>query len=213
MCKMDEEFYENLRERIKIYFENGSGGHGLDHTNRVFKNSLIISKGENVDLDIIQVAALLHDVARLKEDEGEVKCHAEEGAKMARSILIEMEFPQEKIEGVIHAINVHRYSKNLKPESREAEILQDADRLDALGASAIARIMSRAGKASIPIYDPKIPPKKEYGGAATTAINHFYEKILKIKPETFKTEKAREIAVERYNFIKEFVDRFLEESK
>ncbi|MFH1503285.1 MAG: HD domain-containing protein [Candidatus Diapherotrites archaeon] len=210
---MDEEFYENLRERIKIYFENGSGGHGLDHTNRVFKNSLIISKGENVDLDIIQVAALLHDVARLKEDEGEVKCHAEEGAKMARSILIEMEFPQEKIEGVIHAINVHRYSKNLKPESREAEILQDADRLDALGASAIARIMSRAGKASIPIYDPKIPPKKEYGGAATTAINHFYEKILKIKPETFKTEKAREIAVERYNFIKEFVDRFLEESK
>ncbi|MEA3329999.1 MAG: HD domain-containing protein [Nanoarchaeota archaeon] len=202
-----------LIEKAKSYFENGSGGHGFDHVNRVFNNSIIISEGEDVDLDIVKASALLHDIARLKEDLKEVKCHAEEGAKMAREILQEFDFPENKIEKVIHAIKVHRYSKGLKAESREAEILQDADRLDALGASAIARIMSRAGKKGIPIYDAEISPKDFYDGEGTTAINHFHEKILKIKPGTFKTKKARELAKERYDFVKEFVDRFLEESK
>ena len=88
----------------------------------------------------------------------------------------------------------------------------DLDRLDALGAICIARIFSRAGYKELPLYDPNMPPK-EYSSkeSKSTALNHFYEKILKLKPKTFKTKLAQKIAKERYEYIEEFIDRFLKE--
>ena len=206
---MDDKFFEDLREKISPYFERGDG-HDFDHVERVYGSALKISEGEDVDMDIVKAAVLLHDVARAKEEELGV-CHAEEGAKMAVDILKEVGFPDEKIGKVVHAIEVHRYSKGLKAESREAEILQDADRLDVLGAVIIGRAFEKAGKNGIPVYDPDLPIMEVYDGSKTTAINHFYEKSLRIVPESFKTEKAREIAKGRYDFVKEFVERFEKE--
>ena len=139
-------------------------------------------------------------------------CHAEEGAKIAEKILKKTDFPEEKHEKVLHAIKTHRHSQNINPKTREAEILQDADRLDALGAITIARMFSTGGKMHRPLYNPDIPIKEDENSSySKTTINGFYEKILKIKPNTFKTKKAIGIASERYKFVEEFLDRFLRE--
>ena len=206
---MNEEFFDKLREKAKSYFKDGDG-HGFDHIERVYRNALNISEGEDIDMDVVRAAALLHDVARSVEDEKNV-CHAEEGAKMAPGILREVGFPEDKIEKVVHAIGVHRYSKGLKAETREAEILQDADRLDALGVVILVRMIQSATFHGNAIYDANIPIKPKYDGTKTTVINHIYEKILKITPESFKTPRAREIAKGRYNFVKEFAERYISE--
>jgi uncharacterized protein len=204
---------EQLKEKLAKYFTDPS--HGFDHTERVYRLAVRIAKQENVDLEIVQAAALLHDLARHLENPDKGICHAEESAKLAPEILKSINFPEEKIPKVVHAIEVHRYSKQLKAETKEAEILQDADRLDALGAIAIGRVFTRGGSKKRPLHDPSIKADEEYNvkTKAKTSINHFYEKILKIKPETFKTKLAQEIAKERYAYVKEFVERFEKEWK
>ena len=208
---MEEKFFEELKEEIQPYFED-AGGHGFDHSERVYNMAIKIAKAEDVDIDVIKVAALLHDIARKIESENKEKCHAEEGAKIAEEILEKTDFPKNKIPNVVHCIKVHRYSKGLKAETKEAEILQDADKLDALGAIITARVFSFDGKHNIPIYEPNNPPKNEYiPYGDSSGVNHLYEKVLKIKPETFKTKKAQEIAGGRSDFVKEFVERIKKE--
>lgn len=204
---MEEQFFDDLREKIKSYFEH-SKGHGWDHTERVYRLSLKISKKTDADLDVVKAAALLHDVAREKEEVDETICHAEEGAKIAREILNELKFPSEKIEKVCYAISVHRFSKGKQAETIEAKILQDADRLEVLGATIITRVFMKTGAKGHILYDPTIKPEEKYTGKPTTAINHFYEKALKIKPETFNTEKAKKIAKKRYAFVEKFLKQF-----
>ena len=210
---MKEDFFKELRERIQSYFEEG-GSHAFDHTQRVYNLSLKLSKNKKVDLDVIKASALLHDIARLKEDNNEIECHAEHGSKMAEKILKEMNFPEEKIKSVIYSIKVHRHSKKIKAETKEAEILQDADRLDALGAITIARMFSTGGKINMPLYKPEIPFGKVHEGYhMDSTIHAFHAKILKLTPETFNTKKAKEIGKERYRFVEEFLDQFLKEWK
>ena len=213
---MDDEFFDRLRGRVLVYFEER--GNGIEHADRVCDLSLKISEGDDVDLDVVRVAALLHDVARSMEKRNDVATgsgkdidHSEEGAKMADGILREMGFSEEKIGKVAYAIRVHRYSRGLKAETREAEILQDADRLDALGAVIIVRMIKAAVKWGTPVYDPSIPIREKYDGAKLSVINHIYEKILKMTPDSFNTEKAREIARGRYDFVKEFAERYIKE--
>lgn len=209
---LDEIFFDNLKGQIQRYFEP-TGGHEIEHTERVYRLSLTIAETEGGDSDILRASALLHDIARMKQEEmNNTICHATEGAKMSRELLAQTEFPQYKIDSVAYAIEAHRYSKGIKPTTLEAMILQDADRLEALGAVAISRIFAYNGKRNIKVHDPTIRPNEVYQDCAnTTAINHFYEKILKIKPETFNTAKGREIAQERYEYIKGFLERFLKE--
>jgi len=194
---MNEEFFKELKEKIQKYFESG-GSHEIKHTERVYNNAVMLAKEEKADLEIVRAAALLHDISRGKEDEKKCKCHAEDGAKQARKILIEMKFPKEKIDAVCEAIRIHRHSAGINPKTKEQAIIQDADRLDALGAVAIARMFSSGGKLSLPMK---------------TTIKEFDTKILKITPETFKTKKAKEIAKGRYNFILEFLDKFSKENR
>ena len=202
---------EKLKDKIAGYFTDP--GHEFDHTERVYRLAVRIAKDENADLEIVQASALLHDIERCKEDPDKGICHAEESAKLAPEILKSINFPEEKIPKVIHAIKVHRYSKQLKAETKEAEILQDADRLDALGAISIGRVFARGGHKKRPMHDPNLKADEIYNvkTKAKTSMNHFYEKILKIKPESFKTKLAREIAKERYAYVKEFVERFEKE--
>jgi len=209
---MEEKFFKELIEKVQSYFENG-GSHGFDHTERVLNLSLKISEEvKGIDLDVVKAAAILHDIARLMEDKGKISCHAEEGAKLAKEILEKTNFPREKIEKVCYSIKVHRHSSNITPETKEAEILQDADRLDALGAITIARMFSTGGKMERPLYKPEIPfgdVKKGYDCDST--IHGFYGKILKIKPETFKTAKAKKIAKHRYKIVEDFLTEFKKE--
>jgi uncharacterized protein len=206
---MNEKFFQDLREKIQIYFEKG-GSHAFDHTDRVYKIALKLSKGENVDLDVIKAAVLLHDIFRLREDRDEVECHAQDGAEEARKILQNTNFPKDKIEKIVSAIKTHRHSKGLKAENKEGEILQDADKLDALGAITIARMFSTGGKFDVPLCNPDIPIDDQDRKAKNqiSTIHGFYGKILKIKPEIFHTEKARKIAKKRYAFVEKFLKQF-----
>ena len=201
---------EKLKPKIENYFNCTS--HDFFHTQRVYNLATIIAKKEKADLEIVQAAALLHDIGRHLEEKDPTLCHAEESAKMAPAILKSINFPENNIDKVMHCIKVHRYSKGLKAETKEAEILQDADRLDALGAICIARVFSKGGEKKRPLYNQDIKPSEKYDtNSKTTSINHFYEKILKLKPETFKTKTAKKIAEERYRYTADFIDRFKKE--
>lgn len=208
--KMKELFFQELRKRVKPYFKEG-GSHAFDHVERVYNLALRLAKREKVDLDILKAAVLLHDIARLKEDKKEVKCHAEHGVLMAEGILEKTSFPKEKIEKVCYAIKVHRHSNGIKAETIEAEILQDADRLDALGAITIGRMFSTGGELNMPMHNPKIPFNHKSVNFYTSTLHGFHTKILKIKPESFNTLQAKKIAKKRYLFVQRFIDEFLRE--
>ncbi len=202
----------NIKDIRKFYKGYGGlSGHGFDHVERVLRMAKLISKKEGGDMEIIEAAALLHDMARTKEDKNERLDHAAEGARMAKTYLKKISFPKNKIGKVVHCIAVHRFSRGKKPEIIEAKIIQDADRLDALGAIIITRVLSYGALHGLPVYDPKIKPLKKYTGMKATAINHFYEKILKIIPSSFYTKTARKIAKQRYDFVVKFLDQFKKE--
>ncbi len=208
--KMDEKINIKLKNCAEKFFEKG-GGHSFDHTLRVY-NLAIKLANKKTDLQILTASCLLHDIARNKQEKGEVKCHAIKGGEMAEEILKKVNFPEKKIKDVQHAIITHRQSTKLEPKTIEAKILQDADRLDALGAIVIGRMFSTSGKMNIPFYDPNIPlEKKTKAGYSATTINGFQSKILKINPKKFHTKKGRKIAKKRYKFVKKFIERFLKE--
>ncbi|MCS7105058.1 MAG: HD domain-containing protein [Thermofilaceae archaeon] len=205
-----DEFFERLRKIVEPYYRHVH--HDKGHVERVYKLALRIASElkEPVDLDVLKAAALLHDIARSMEDEGLVDDHAVEGARVSRELLRKLQFPEEKVEKVAYCIEVHRFKNDVKPETIEAKVLQDADRLDMLGAVGLARAFARGGWANVPLHDPQVPPKERYDGHSATVVNHLYEKILRIK-DTLHTEPARRIAEGRHNFIEEFLDRFLKE--
>lgn len=206
MTKIDK-----IKKIAKTYFVNAVAGHDWFHVERVYRSAVKIGKKEKANLKIIKPAALLHDIARKKEDLRKVDCHAEEGAKMAKKILTGLGYKESQIKKIAYAIESHRYRKQIKPKTLEAKILQDADRLDALGAISIGRIFSYGGEHQRPLYDPGKPPKTYYDSHAATSINHFFEKIFDLKPELFNTKTARLLAKERYSYTKQYVERFLKE--
>jgi uncharacterized protein len=184
--------------------------HDRFHMERVYSLAVRIAEEENADLDVVRAAALLHDIARALEDEGKIDDHALEGAKMAREVLEDANFPKERIPEVLHCIEVHRFRKGMRARSLEAKILQDADRLDIIGAIGVARVFTRGGWDNIPIHDPTIPPKSKYDGRSLTSFNHIHEKILKVK-DTLNTNTAKEIAEGRHKFVEQFLERFIKE--
>lgn len=204
------DFYKLSMESVERYYLD-EGGHGFDHIRRVHRMAMWIAGKTGADLEIVNAAALLHDVARSRQHRGECTCHAREGARMAGRILADNGFDENEITRVSHCIAVHRFSKQRAPETLEARVLQDADRLDALGAICIARVFMYNGLHRLPLYEASIRPEKEYRGQHTTAINHFHEKILKIRPDLFHTEPARVLARRRYERIERFVKDFMDE--
>ncbi len=200
-------------KKMALPFFKGFGAHGFDHTERVLKFAVKIAEKEGADLETVQAAAILHDIAREMEDSGKIGCHADKGAEEAEKILLETSFPKEKIPIVKEAIFLHRFKKGKIPKSLEGKVLQDADRLETLGAIAIARIFSRGGEMGRPLYDSmenyKGNNEKHEGGC----LGHFRKKIFKITPEKFNTKTAQKIAKHRYKFTQLFVKEFLEEWK
>lgn len=199
---------EKLKDRILKYFPK-TGSHVFAHTERVYSMAVRIAEAEgNVNIEVIKLAGLLHDVARAGEGD-----HAKKGAKMARKILVEEGYGREIIDHVCDCIETHSYSKGLEPGSKEGAIIQDADRLDVLGAIIIARTFGSGLTKERPMYDPDIHPAEVYPSkkAGKTSLNHLKEKILKITPNKFNTKTAKKIAKSRYNFVKTFVDRFEKE--
>ncbi|MCD6372830.1 MAG: HD domain-containing protein [Thermococcus sp.] len=184
------ELIEKTREFARKFFER-NGTHGFDHIERVFNLCLHIGQKEGADLEVLALAALLHDVARPMESRGEVHDHAKAGAEIAGEYLKELGYPEEKLENVVHSIEAHRFSRGPEPRTLEARILSDADKLDAIGAVGIARVFMYSG---------------EHGRDIAASLKHFEEKILKLK-DLMYTETARKMAEERHRFTEEFIRR------
>jgi len=185
---------KRTRDYVRHFFER-EGTHGFSHVERVLNLCLHIGREEGADLETLALAALLHDVARPLESAGKVEDHAAAGARIARHYLRSLGYPEEKVEAVAHAIEAHRFSRGPEPETLEAKILSDADKLDAIGAIGVARVFMYSG---------------EHGRSIEDSLEHFEEKILKLK-ELMYTETARRMAEERHHFTEEFIERIRRE--
>jgi uncharacterized protein len=211
------EYREQILRSAKKYYDQLNQedfSHDFNHILRVERLAKRIAKAEKADVEIIEASCLLFDVARILEDKAKIEDHAEEGSKIAKEILKKIGFPTEKIEAVCHAILVHRKSKGRKPKTIEAKILQDADYLDALGAVDIARVIAsslQSKKYKRPIYVEHSYDEKEI----KSAVHYFIHKLKhpKLQPNKFHTKLGRELAKERFNFMKEFTERFIDEWK
>lgn len=199
---------------VKQNLENAEGGHDWFHIQRVYKNALLIAQEETCDLRIVQLGALLHDIADSKFHGGDETI----GPKMAREFLESENVNQETISHVINIIeNISFKGGNFdkKFSSIELDIVQDADRLDAIGAIGIARTFNYGGFKNRPLYNPAIPPnskmtKEEYKNNEAPTINHFYEKLLLLK-DKMNTETGKQIARQRHHYMEGFLAQFYAE--
>lgn len=193
------ETIEAIRSEAIKHYAWDSSAHDQLHAERVLRLSMRILEKEGGDPEILAAAALLHDIG-MKYEIAEDFDHAEKSAELAEQILLKIGFPKEKIPEVVDIIRIHRFSRGIKALSLEAKILQDADRLDAIGAVGIARAFACGAKKGVPMYS--------HSGSST--LNHFNEKLLKIK-DSLNTETARRIAEERHEFTQLFLKKFLNE--
>lgn len=199
---------------VKQQLENAEGGHDWFHIERVYKNALLIADDEDCDLTVVKLGALLHDIADSKFHNGDESV----GPKTARAFLESQKASEEVIQHVIAIIeNISFKGGNFEKEfhSKELEIVQDADRLDALGAIGIARAFNYGGFKNRTIFNPNVQPnlnmsKEEYKHSNGTTLNHFYEKLLLLK-DKMNTETGKKIALERHNYMQNFLSQFYAE--
>ena len=200
---------------VKKQLEAAEGGHDWFHIERVYKLALRIAQNEaDVDILVVQLAALLHDIADSKFNDGDETI----GPRLAREFLSKQQLPTEQLEQVIAIIENISFKGGNQAQtyfSKELAVVQDADRLDAIGAIGIARTFNYGGFKNRALYDPAIPPdlqlsKEAYKKSKAPTLNHFYEKLLRLK-DLMHTETARELAAERHQFMEQFLSRFYSE--
>jgi uncharacterized protein len=199
---------------VKEKLENAEGGHDWFHIERVYKNAVLIAQGEGCELTIVKLGALLHDIADSKFHNGDETV----GPRTARTFLESENVDEATIVHVINIIeNISFKGGNFekKFQSKELEIVQDADRLDAIGAIGIARCFNYGGFKNRALYNPTIAPKlnmskEEYKNSDSPTLNHFYEKLLLLK-DKMNTETGKKIALERHQYMENFLSQFYAE--
>ncbi|MBW2651691.1 MAG: HD domain-containing protein [Deltaproteobacteria bacterium] len=201
-----------IKKEAKRYFENAKGSHDWEHTERVCNLCIHIGKEEKADIEILKLAAILHDIGREYQDKtnGRV-CHAEKGALLARELLGKHAMDKERIDKVIHCIECHRFRGDRIPQSKEAKVLYDADKLDSIGAVGIGRAFLFAGEVGAQLHNIDVDVEKtEPYTKEDTAYREFMVKLKKVKDKML-TEEGKRIAEERHAFMEEFFDRLNKE--
>lgn len=193
-------------------FSKATGSHDWDHTQRVYNLCMHIGEVEGADMEVLKIAAYLHDVGRFYQDESKgTICHGEKGAQMARALLEEYPVSDAQKANIIHSIKSHRFRGKCRPETLEAKILFDADKLDATGAIGIARTFQFAGEVGAKLHNPSIDPEDtEPYTEEDTGYREFKLKLSKIK-DRMLTAEGRRMARERHGFMEMFFERFLQE--
>ncbi len=203
---------ESIRDFARNHFADAKYSHDWEHTERVYRLCMHIGRVEGADLEILAIAAYLHDIGRAIQDRSKgTLCHAEQGARIADGILEKYPMPPEKKENIIHCIISHRYRNSHHPQSLEAKVLFDADKLDAIGAVGIARAYLFAGEVGAVLHNPDMDPltAKPYS-RDDTGYREYLVKLSKIK-DRMLTPEGRHMAQERHAFMEEFFSRFLKE--
>ncbi|WP_378185871.1 HD domain-containing protein [Aquimarina sp. W85] len=199
---------------VKKSLIGSEGGHDWFHIQRVYKNAMLIAKEEEVDPFIVALGALLHDIADSKFHKGDETV----GPRMARNFLSTLDVATDTIDHVVKIIeNISFKGGNTQKKfsSSEMNVVQDADRLDAIGAIGIARCFNYGGFKNRIIYDPDVIPnlhmsKEEYKNAKAPTINHFYEKLLLVK-DLMNTQTGKRLAENRHLFMEDFLKQFYQE--
>jgi uncharacterized protein len=203
---------EKTREHVRHAMQGMDSGHDHFHVERVWRTARQIAEEEKADLFVVEMAALLHDIA-------DWKFHGEDaGTTKAREWMSTLDLDEETVEKVIEIIDGVTFkgaAEKAKHLSLEGNVVQDADRLDALGALGISRVFSFAGFKGNPIHDPAAEPQhnmnfEQYKKNKSTAINHFHEKLLLIK-DRMNTDTAKKMAEGRHTYMEEYLDRFFKE--
>lgn len=210
-----KEIINHTIDFVKKELANAEGGHDWFHIERVWRTATTIAKNESVDLFIVELGALLHDIADAKFHDGNETI----GSKKARNFLNSIGVDEPTIEHIENIINDISYKNTLDIKvsdepcsSRELEIVQDADRLDAIGAIGIARAFNYGGYKNRELYNPNIEPnikqsKEDYKNSTAPTINHFYEKLLLLK-DKMNTDSGKLMAQERHDFMNFFLEQF-----
>lgn len=199
---------------VKTKLENAEGGHDWFHIERVYKNAFLIAQEEDCDLTVVKLGALLHDIADSKFHDGDETI----GPKTARDFLESINVDEEVIHHIINIIeNISFKGGNFEKDfhSKELEIVQDADRLDAIGAIGIARTFNYGGFKNRALYNPNIQPnlnmsKEDYKNSDAPTLNHFYEKLLLLK-DKMNTPTGKKIAEARHQYMENFLSQFYAE--
>lgn len=199
---------------VKATLHDAEGGHDWFHIERVWNNSRLIASSENASLLIVELGALLHDIADSKFHDGDESV----GPRVARDFLLSISVEDNIIEHVVNIIQNISFKGGKEAQSFksiELDIVQDADRLDALGAIGIARAFSYGGFKNRAIFDPAIPPnlnmsKEEYKHSKAPTINHFYEKLF-LLTDRMNTVTGKRLAQSRHDFMEAFIDQFHKE--
>lgn len=199
---------------VKQQLQNAEGGHDWFHIERVWRNAKFIAQKENADLFVVELASLLHDIADSKFNNGD----EEIGPRKAKEILMTNNIASNTIEHVIAIIENISFKGGNTPrtfDSIELQIVQDADRLDAIGAIGIARAFNYGGFKNRLIYDPTIQPdlkqtKEAYKNSTAPTINHFYEKLLLLK-DRMNTSTGIQLAEKRHQFMESYLEQFYSE--
>jgi uncharacterized protein len=209
-----QQIINNAEAFVKNALKNAEGGHDWFHILRVWNNAKLIAKNENVDGFIVELGALLHDIADSKFHDGDETI----GPKIAREFLESQRVDDSiivHIENIISNISFKGGNFEQQFNSPELEVIQDADRLDAIGAVGIARTFNYGGFKNRPLYNPEIAPylnqtKEAYKNSEAPTINHFYEKLLLLK-DRMNTETGKQLAADRHLYMEQFLTRFYEE--
>jgi len=189
-------------EEARRYYEGADAIHDFDHVQRVLALAERLAREENADLEIVRTATLLHDVARGHGDRL-LADHAHAGAEFARKVLAG--YPPEKVDAVAHAVAAHRFRSGPEPQTLEAKVLHDADKLDAIGAIGVARAFAFGGHEGQRLW-AEVPPGYRESQAARhehTPVHEYQIKLSKIR-ERLLTESARRLAEERHAFMVRF---------
>lgn len=195
---------------VRAQLEGEGSGHDWHHIERVWKQASILAEMEKADNYVVQLAALVHDLADDKVVESE-----KEGLERIQYFLEGEGVSEKVVEHVLEIVQSMSFSKGKTMRTLEGKVVQDADRLDAIGAIGIARAFTYAGSKGRPIFDPTFEVREEmtqeeYRNGDSSTIHHFYEKLLKLK-DLMNTEAAIQLAEERHSFMEEFLDQFYQE--
>ncbi len=212
----NSEYIDRTVAFVKETLQGAEGGHDWFHIHRVFVNAGKIAVGEDVDSLVVSLAALLHDIADAKFHDGDETI----GPELARTFMGSMALDQDVSDHVVKIIENISFKNSLSTEgnhfnSLELQVVQDADRLDAIGAIGIARAFNYGGFKNREIYNPDIAPnpnmtKEEYKKTQAPTINHFYEKLLLLK-DKMNTDTGRKLAEQRHQYMLDYLEQFYTE--
>ena len=203
-------------EKIKILAERmfaaAKGSHDWEHTLRVFRLCRRIGNAEGADMDVVLIAACLHDIGRCYQDASNGKiCHAEKGTELAEPLIRSLPLSEERKQNILHCIRAHRFRGNGAPRTIEARVLFDADKLDAIGAVGVARAFLFAGEVGARLHNSQtnIDDTQPYS-EEDTGYREYRVKLSKIK-DRILTDEGKRLAVDRDAYMVSFFDRFLSE--